>query len=600
MNIKFLPLLVFLFSGLTFGYTVKINGTDTFFEYRRAITIQSSQVVGGPHSNFPMLFDSTEPTGTGLPDDLRTQTYGGKVRNDNGDDIVFATGNGVEILKHEIEDYNKQTGDYIAWVRVESIDDGTVIYLYYGSDDSITYPANFTRDVWSNNYRAVWHLSETATDEQSSATHYNSCSADNNGSQNGNESTGGKIAGGQDFSLDDYIEVPDHSSIDFGVNQDFTISLWMNSTQWPDPGIEIWPYVLSKDNQSSPRYGYNMFTMDGNPDEGYWCEWSYFKVYSSGASTSVVMSESGLVDGSWHYIAGKRDGVNLYSYFDGNYSGNTDSDGGADHSNGVALRMGTNIDNDWYFQYEGLIDEVRISGMARSNGWIKTEHNNQNAPESFYSISAPTLVELSYFRATSLDSAVLLEWATETELDNAGFNIWRSQDGDGNYVRINSYFIPGEGEAGLGAEYSLTDYNVTNGVVYYYKLEEIDIYGKSIYYGPLPAVPHDIIPIWPDEGGKLRSGDLLFSWTSLGNYSFKVEISLHPSFPASETLSFPEEGWISGNSLWIRPEEWETVLQKAQQSRGQLFWRVRAKSPDSREVFSPWKRFVIENNRLPE
>jgi hypothetical protein len=604
IKFKFLALMVvLLFSGLAFGeHQVLVNGNPKNFEYRRTITIQSSQVVGGPHSNYPMLFDSTKPTGTGLPDDLRTQGYSGKVRNDNGDDIVFATGNGIEVLKHEIEYYDDEFGVYVAWVRIESIDNGTVIYLYYGSDDTITYPANFTRDVWSNNYRGVWHLSETAIDEQSTATHYNSCSADNNGSQNGNASTGGKIAGAQDFSLDDYIEVPDHNSIDFGTSQDFTLSLWINSSQAPrePPNDYIWPYVMSKDNRSAPRYGYNIFTMDGTPYGGYWEEWSYFKVYSSGASTAVVISESGLVDGNWHYIAGKRDGVNLYTYFDGNYSENTDSDGGADHSNGVALRMGTNIDNDEWGQYEGLIDEVRISGIARPNGWIKTEHNNQNAPESFYSISAPTLVELSYFRATSLDSAVLLEWATETELDNAGFNIWRKEEKDGEYVRKNPYFIPAEGEAGFGAEYSFTDYNVQNGRIYYYKLEDTDIYGNSSFHGPVPATPNDILIIWPDEGKILPSGALLFSWASEGNYSFKVEISPNPSFQGLETLSFPEDGWISGNSLWLRPDEWEVILRKVWVSGGQLFWRVRAKSPDGKEIYSNWRRFTVEGLKHPE
>jgi hypothetical protein len=237
---------------------------------------------------------------------------------------------------------------------------------------------------------------------------------------------------------------------------------------------------------------------------------------------------------------------------------------------------------------------VRFAKVELNANWIETTYNNINSPDTFYAIGGSTLVEISYFRVISLDSAVILEWATETELDNAGFNILRSEEKDGKYGRINPYFIPAQGDAGFGAEYSFTDYDVTNGGTYYYKLEDIDIYGNSSFHGPVPAILHDVVLIWPPEGEILPSGALLFSWASCDNYSFKVEISMSPSFSGSETLSFPEEKWISANSLWLAPKEWELVLRRAKRSGGQLFWRVRAKGLDGRFVCSHWRRFLIE------
>jgi hypothetical protein len=251
--------------------------------------------------------------------------------------------------------------------------------------------------------------------------------------------------------------------------------------------------------------------------------------------------------------------------------------------------------------FDGDIDEARISDSIHSGGWLKTEYYNQWDPGTFYSVSTEqTLVVLSYFRATSFDSAVLLEWATEAELDNAGFNLWRSEGKDGEYVRINPYFIPAQGEAGFGAEYSLTDYNVQNWKVYFYKLEAVDVYGQSTFHGPVPAIPTDLIPIWPPNRIIRPSDPLVFSWSSSGSYSFKVEISPSPSFLASETLSFPEEGWISSNSIWLRPREWEMVLRNARESGGQLFWRVRAKSEDETMICSEWRKFAIEGPKTPE
>jgi len=41
-------------------------------------------------------------------------------------------------------------------------------------------------------------------------------------------------------------------------------------------------------------------------------------------------------------------------------------------------------------------------------------------------------------------------------------------------------------------------------------------------------------------------------------------------------------------------------LRVVRESGDQLFWRVRARSEDGREIFSDWKRFVIEKPNLLE
>jgi len=212
----------------------------------------------------------------------------------------------------------------------------------------------------------------------------------------------------------------------------------------------------------------------------------------------------------------------------------------------------------------------------------------------------PTLIELSSFTATPLNSAVLLEWETETELDNEGFNLLRSEEEYGQYVKINRNYIPSKGEAGFGAEYSYTDYDVENGVTYYYLLEDIDFYGKSTLHGPVSATPNDIVLIWPIEWEPLPKGSSLFMWSSSGNFSFKVDVSTSTSFPASGTITFPEEGWTSDLSCWLGPEEWEAILRTAQASGGHLFWRVRAKGKNDELVFSDWRKFFIDRPLLPE
>lgn len=67
-----------------------------------------------------------------------------------------------------------------------------------------------------------------------------------------------------------------------------------------------------------------------------------------------------------------------------------------------------------------------------------------------------------------------IEWETETEIDTAGFNIYRSETEDGEYVRINEQIIPSQSDAVAGAAYLYVDSDVEPGKTYYYRLEDIE------------------------------------------------------------------------------------------------------------------------------
>ena len=46
-----------------------------------------------------------------------------------------------------------------------------------------------------------------------------------------------------------------------------------------------------------------------------------------------------------------------------------------------------------------------------------------------------TLIELSSFTAKAGNNLAKLGWVTESEIDNSGFNIWRADAVDGEYVK---------------------------------------------------------------------------------------------------------------------------------------------------------------------
>ena len=102
---------------------------------------------------------------------------------------------------------------------------------------------------------------------------------------------------------------------------------------------------------------------------------------------------------------------------------------------------------------------------------------------------SPTMISLSGFAAIPRTKTILLTWSTETEIDNAGFNILRAKAEDGDYVKINAALIPAKGSATEGAAYEFIDTDVKNRKTYYYKLEDIDLGGKSTLHGPISATP---------------------------------------------------------------------------------------------------------------
>ena len=85
----------------------------------------------------------------------------------------------------------------------------------------------------------------------------------------------------------------------------------------------------------------------------------------------------------------------------------------------------------------------------------------------------PLPVNLSHFRAELSDAGVILKWTTESEVDNAGFYIYRSETKDGEFKVVNPTMIQGAGTTGERNEYTWTDTIAKPNTVYYYRIEDV-------------------------------------------------------------------------------------------------------------------------------
>ena len=88
-------------------------------------------------------------------------------------------------------------------------------------------------------------------------------------------------------------------------------------------------------------------------------------------------------------------------------------------------------------------------------------------------------VELSHFRPARQDTgAVVITWSTQSELNNAGFFIKRSQQKDGEFKVINATMVPGAGTSSEKQFYTYTDTTAQPNVVYYYQIEDVSLDGN--------------------------------------------------------------------------------------------------------------------------
>lgn len=185
----------------------------------------------------------------------------------------------------------------------------------------------------------------------------------------------------------------------------------------------------------------------------------------------------------------------------------------------------------------------------------------------------PTVVTLISFTITVSDGNVILEWETASEIDNAGFYIKRSEEKDGEYIRITD-LIPAEGGERDGATYTFTDKNVEDGVTYYYKLEDIDFSGVSIFRGPISNSPDPdkVLIIGPVVQNAVFTPDTppIFEWAE-GRYSeFKFQFSDDNGQTFYEIPA--DNQWMKETSIMPQAAAWEEY---AKMKKGQIiFWRV--------------------------
>ncbi len=115
-----------------------------------------------------------------------------------------------------------------------------------------------------------------------------------------------------------------------------------------------------------------------------------------------------------------------------------------------------------------------------SGAGISFYGHRDDASTPGYRLGGPLPVSLSKFRPVRNQETgqVDITWITESELNNAGFNVLRSEAKNGEFQVINvKGIIAGHGTTSEQHVYKFTDTTAKPNVVYYYQIEDVSVNG---------------------------------------------------------------------------------------------------------------------------
>jgi len=161
-------------------------------------------------------------------------------------------------------------------------------------------------------------------------------------------------------------------------------------------------------------------------------------------------------------------------------------EGGSDAKNKLVWRLpkGTTENGARASMIRRYDNNTLLPGTEKA-GWVSAAYTKLTIRTIRYyghprDIGAPGIesgdalpVQLSMFTAKLTHAGVVVNWTTESELDNAGFNIYRSVSKQVPFVKMNPTLITGAGTTGERNEYTWTDTTAKPKTVYYYRIEDV-------------------------------------------------------------------------------------------------------------------------------
>jgi hypothetical protein len=373
------------------------------FNYQKTITIDHTKVAA-TLADFPVLLDLFDT-------DLKSHILSG------GNDIAF-TLNG-QPLDYEIElfdqNYNSTHAHLVAWVKIPTLSSSidTILTMQYGCKDM---PASYSKSVWDN-YELIQHLSDDPT-----GIEYDSTTKNHQGTSYGEMGSSnlvtGKIGDAIDFDgVDDAISV---GQIYTDQWSQFTMSAWVYRDVTGDERI------FSKAPNTNPSECIMHLAISG-PTAG---NLMRVRLSTDEQASSNYDSLTSPSLSQWHLLTATwSSSGTIYLYIDGNLDRSLAKTGTSIKNSDIMFiianwETGTSDPRNW----DGKIDEIRLSSTLLSGNWILTEWRNQNSPSMFYSVGTESERVGSWSDASTPSIVFTTDYTSPVTLD---INLTMDISGDG-------------------------------------------------------------------------------------------------------------------------------------------------------------------------
>jgi hypothetical protein len=310
-------------------------------------------------ANFPVLISGTYSY-------LATAANGGQIQNSSGYDIMFSSdAAGHNKLDYEIDSYNGTTGAVAYWVRVPVVShtNDTALYMWYGNPSIATSQEN-RAGVWSNGYAGVWHFGTPSQSMTADST------VNSNNGINHDVLPGAGIfgsAGTFDGSGNTFLDIP--SSTSYKPTSTLTLEAWVNP--WSGYTTD-YPNIFSLDRSGNGSGGQAYALQE------WYCFGVPLAVIDVNGTSESTLGGPNLPVGQWTHMVATYDGQQLTIYENGVATSELYAPGVINYGNSKDLDIGTYspyaAPAGW--SYAGLMDEARISTVARSADWIAAEYSN--------------------------------------------------------------------------------------------------------------------------------------------------------------------------------------------------------------------------------
>ena len=87
-----------------------------------------------------------------------------------------------------------------------------------------------------------------------------------------------------------------------------------------------------------------------------------------------------------------------------------------------------------------------------------------------------------------------VRWSTASEVDNFGFDVYRSESEEGPFTRLTSSPVPGAGTSDEPHAYQYVDATIETGRPYFYYVESLSLAGERERFTPVIRAPAKGVP----------------------------------------------------------------------------------------------------------